>query len=244
MKIMGFHDDRSKTRFMSFIIALLATFVAIYQNSVMLAFGFKEGAIYAAPLVFGLFLAIEFAVIWVAFFILWAFIKRKGLRAALMALVAVGVIGACELVMKDNSAFAWAYRNHEKTAVLKQIKVEATTFEKRPEGGFALTYTLKFPKDGHYLTFPAYLGKPDPSLYGWTTFGKYEDGAHPEYYDENYMFKAGQPYDFTVTFPAAPGNDKQGKAHIQICDSKGYDMSCHTIDISVEGAENAPAEAK
>jgi hypothetical protein len=224
---------------MSFVIAILATLVSFYQNSVMLAFGFKEGAIFAAPLVFALFLVVELVVIWSAFFVLWKFVKRKGLRALLMALVSVVIIGACEMVMHD-SAFKWDYRDNEKTAVLKQITVEGTKFEKLPEGGFVMTYTLKFPKDAHYLTFPAYFGKPENNI-----FGQYDYADTPQYYDESYVFSAGKPYDFIVKFPAAKFfNAKEDKAHIQICDGKGYDMSCHTIDIGVEGAANAPVRAK
>jgi hypothetical protein len=189
--------------------------------------------------VFALFLVIELVVIWGAFFMLLAFVRRKGRRALLMLLVSVGVIGACETVMQE-SAFKWDYRNNQKIAVLKQITVEATRFEKLPEGGFVMTYTLKFPKDAHYLTFPAYFGKPDNNI-----SGDYDYAGTPEYYDETYVFTAGKPYEFVVKFPAAKNiSYKKDKAHIQICDSKEYDMSCHTIAIGVEGAENAPVRAK
>src|SRR5215831_13303279 len=41
----------------------------------------------------------------------------------------------------------------------------------------ALTYILKFPRAGHYLTFPAYLGPK-----GNRVFGNYLTKLHPEYF--------------------------------------------------------------
>jgi hypothetical protein len=99
-------------------------------------------------------------------------------------------------------------------------------------GRFALTYTLKFPKTAHYLTFPAYLGPPNNRV-----FGDYFTKAHPEYHDENYIFDGGKPYSFTVVF------DTEGysldfsreKANIDICDSEDYFMVCRIISIGLEG---------
>jgi hypothetical protein len=239
MEIIANEQQTSPKSMMTFLIALLASFVSLYQNKVMLMFGLKEGAIFFAPFRFGLFFFVELGVIWISLVALMALIKNKNRRALLMLLVSVGIIGACETVMPD-STLKWDHRDHEKTSVLRQITVEATKFEKLPEGGFVMTYTLKFPKDAHYLTFPAYVGRPDLNL-----FGKYDYAETPEYYDETYVFTAGKPYDFIVKFPGATNiSYKNDKAHIQICDGKGYDMSCHTIQIGVEGAENAPVRAK
>jgi hypothetical protein len=224
---------------MYLVIAILATLAALYQNSILLLFGLKEGAIFYAPLRFGLFLLVEAVVIWGGCIAIRMGIQGARRRAIAMAVTALSVIVACELVMPD-SAFKWDYRISQKTDVLKQITVAGTQFERLPDGGFVLTYTLKFPRDAHYLTFPAYVGKPDLGF-----FGKYDDAKSPDYYDENYTFAAGKPYDFTVAFPEARSiNYKKDKAHIDICDSKNYDMACHTIDIDVQGAENAPVRGR
>ena len=222
---------------MYLVIAILASFAALYQNSIVLAFGLKEGAIFYAPLRFGLLLLVEGAVIWGGCLAIRVFMQGPRRRAVAMAIIALGIIGACELVMPD-SAFKWDHRISAKHDVLKQIEVAGTQFERLPEGGFVMTYTLKFPKDAHYLTFPAYLGKPE-----WELSGKYDAAKSPEYYNEDYTFTAGKPYEFAVAFPNAR-DYKKDKAHIDICDSKNYDMACHTIDIDVRGAENAAVRSK
>ncbi|MGA3328954.1 MAG: hypothetical protein ABSF45_31270, partial [Terriglobia bacterium] len=103
---------------------------------------------------------------------------------------------------------------------------------------FALTYTLKFPKTGHYLTFPASIGP-----WGNQVDGHYFTKEHPEYHDENYVFEAGTPYSFTVVF------DTEGrkfdftreKANLSICTSKDYFMACRIIAIGLEGVPAALA---
>ena len=225
-------NSRSAFKAMSFIIALIASFVSLYQNKVMLLFGLKEGAIFYAPFRFGLFFFVEQTVIWAGLFGLSFAVASRKRRALMMLLVSVGIIGACETVMAD-STFKWDYRDHMKTAVLKQITVDSTRVEKLAEGGFKLTYALKFPKDGHYLTFPAYFETPIMH-----NSGKYEGDD----YEEAYTFMAGKPYAFVVRFPDATAN--RGTAYITICDSKDYDMSCHQIPIKVRDIEQAAAETK
>jgi len=91
---------------------------------------------------------------------------------------------------------------------------------------FALTYTLKFPKTGRYLTFPAYLGPPQNRV-----FGNYFTKVHHEYFDENYVFDAGKPYSFTVVFDAEQGQFDflKEKASIDICDGKDKSWATGTV---------------
>jgi hypothetical protein len=93
-----------------------------------------------------------------------------------------------------------------------------------------LTYTLRFPKSGHYLTFPAYLGEGENRV-----FGDYITSDHPEYFDEGHVFDAGAPYRFTVVFPtkAQQFNADTDKAVIDICDGKDYFMACRSIPVDL-----------
>ena len=92
-----------------------------------------------------------------------------------------------------------------------------------------MSYTLRFPKRGRYLTFPAYLGEGNTRV-----FGDYITGEHPEYFDEDHLFDAGQTYSFTVVFPASTQPfPESGKAVIDICDGKDYFMACRSIPIGL-----------
>lgn len=220
-------------------IAIAATILAIVQNLIMFAFGMKEMAIVSFPAAFVGIFFLEITSIWVAYFC----IRRINRRNPELALAgcAVLILGAAELALPAGF-FTTLIRHVEREHVLQRIREADTLFEPltSDDGGirFALTYALQFPKAGHYLTFPAYLGAEDNQL-----FGNYFTKVHPEYYDETYVFDAGKPYNFTVVF------DTHGKqldfskeaAHIDICDGKDYFMACHTISIGLSGLPTALA---
>ena len=216
-----------------FIIALTATVLAIIQNLVMFAFGMKESAIYAFPLSFtGIFL-LEIAAIWTGYFCARRFLRRR--RVLALAAWVVVIVGAAEVAL-PGSFFTIGIQYAGRQLALKRIELAGTSFEAlaSDRGGsrFALTYTLKFPKTGHYLTYPAWVGRPEDQV-----FGNYFTKVHPEYHDENYVFDPGKPYSFTVVF------DTEGKkvdfstekANIDICTSKDYFMACRVIAIGLEG---------
>lgn len=224
---------------MMLLIAILATVLAFIQNLLMFAFGMKEMGIASFPLAFtGIFL-LEIASIWVAYFCLRRFLRRN--RELALAGCAILIMGAAEFALPA-SFFTTFIRQAEKRYLLQRIQEVGTSIESlsSDDGGsrFALTYTLRFPKTGHYLTFPASLG-PE----GNQVFGNYFTKVHPEYYDENYVYEAGKPYSFTVVF------DTQGKtfdfseekANIDICDSKEYFMACRTISVGLNGVPAALA---
>ena len=222
-----------------FIIALIATILAFIQNLVMFAFGMKESAIYAFPLSFiGIFLG-EIAAIWTGYFCARRFLRRR--RVLALAAWVIVVLGSAEVALPGSFftiGIQYAWRN----LALQRIKVAGTSFEAlaSDRGGsrFALTYTLKFPKTGHYLTYPAMIGPYENHVDGY-----YFTKAHPEYHDENYVFEPGKPYSFTVVF------DTEGKkvdystekANIDVCTGKDYFMACRVIAIGLEGVPAALA---
>src|SRR5271169_6295493 len=222
-----------------FIIALIATLLDILQNLVMFGFGMKEMAIYSFPLsIIGIFLA-EIAAIWTGYFCARRFLRRR--RVLALAAWVMVVLVAAEVAL-PGSFFSIGVQYAWRALLLKRIDLAGTSFEAlaSDRGGsrFALTYTLKFPKTGHYLTFPAQIGPWEHQVNG-----NYFTKVHPEYYDENYVFEAGTPYSFTVVF------DTQGKqfdfsretANIDICDGKDYFMACRVIAIGLVGVPAALA---
>jgi len=151
------------------------------------------------------------------------------------------VLGSAEVALPVSSFTIWV--QHEgRQRMLNRIELAGTSFEAlaSDRGGsrFALTYTLKFPKTAHYLTFPSSIGPPEKQV-----FGNYFIKEHPEYHDENYVFQAGRPYSFTVVFDTEGKKvDFSGeKANIDICDSKDYFMACRVIAIGLEGVPAALA---
>ena len=221
------------------IIALVATLVALVQNLVMFAFGMKEQAIFAFPLGFtGIFLA-EVVSIWAGYFCARKFLPKW--RTLAMAAWVVITLGAAELVL-PMSIFRMLIQHALRVHALNRIEPAESSFEPlMPDRGghrFALTYTLRFPKRAHYLTYPAYLGTPDSSAFGY-----YFTKLHPEYYDEDYFFDAGKPYSFTVLFDTEgkPIDFAQEKANIAICDAKDYFMACRAISFGLEGLPGAEA---
>jgi hypothetical protein len=222
-----------------FIIALIATVLALIQNLVMFGFGMKESAIYAFPLSFtGIFLC-EIAAIWTGYFCARRFLRRR--RVLALAVWVIVVLGSAEVAL-PGSFFTIGVQYAGRQLMLNRIKVAGTSFEAlaSDRGGsrFALTYTLKFPKTGHYLTYPAMIGP-------WENHvdGNYFTKEHPEYHDENYVFEPGRPYSFTVVF------DTEGKkvdystekANIDVCTGKDYFMACRVIAIGLEGVPAALA---
>jgi hypothetical protein len=205
----------------------------------MFSFGVKEQAIFSSPLPFiGIFI-VEIALIWMGYFC-----ARKLLRNARTVALAgwvVAILGGAELVLPV-SFLSTSIQHVRRAAVLNQIEQVATSVEPlasdQAGGRFALTYTLRFPKAGHYLTFPAYMGPPNNRV-----FGDYSTKMHPEYYDENYIFDGGKPYSFTVVFDTEGRwlDFSKEKANIDICDSKDYFMSCRIIGIGLQGVPAALA---
>jgi len=139
------------------------------------------------------------------------------------------------------SYFTTLVQHAKRERVLDQIEQTGASVEPLASAQssirFALTYELRFPKTGHYLTFPAYLGSE-----GNRIFGNYFTKLHPKYYDENYVFDAGKLYSFTVVF------DSEGKrfdfskerANIDICDGKDYFMACRIMGLGLEGVFPSP----
>jgi len=222
---------------MMFIIALTAALLAFVQNSVMFRLGMKELAIFSFPLSFvGIFLA-EVLLIWTGYFCIRRFIRHR--RELVLAGWAMVVLGAAE-PMLPASYFTTAVQQAKRRHVLEQIEQAGNSIEAlasdHDSTRFALTYNLKFPRTAHYLTFPAYLG-PE----GNRVFGNYFTKLHPEYYDENYVFDAGKPYNFTVVFDTEGKqfDFSKEKANIDICDGKDYFMACRIIGVGLDGVPAA-----
>lgn len=221
------------------IVALIATVLAFVQNMVMFAFGLKELAIFSFPVSFAGIFLVEIAAIWAGYFCARKFLRNR--RGLALAAWMIAVLGAAELTL-PKSTFTTLVRHAIREHVLNGIEVAGTSVEPlaSDRGGtrFALTYTLKFPQTAHYLTFPAYMGPADEPV-----IGDYFSKVNPEYYDDNYVFDADKPYNFTVVF------DTEGKqfdfarekANIDICDSKDYSMACRVIAIGLQGVPAALA---
>ena len=224
---------------MMLVIAIVATILALIQNTIMFGFGMKEGAIAYSPLSFTGILLLEIAAICGAFLGVRKIVRRK--RELVLAGCTILILGAAEIALPA-SYFTIFIQHAGREHNLQRIQEAGTSIEalSSDEGGirFALTYTLRFPKAGHYLTFPAALGPEDKPI-----FGHYFTKVHPEYHDETYVFDAGKPYSFTVVFDTH-GNSfdfSQEKARIDICDGKGYFMACRIIPIGLNGVPAALA---
>lgn len=224
---------------MLLLIAILATVAAFIQNVLMFAFGMKELAIFSFPLSFAGILLLELALIWTAYVCVRKFVRR--LREIVLVGCMILILGTAEAALPA-SFFSVSLNHMRRGHALNQIAVVGRSVEalSSDDGGmrFALTYTLRFPRAGHYLTFPAYLG-PE----GNRVFGNYFSKLHPEYYDENYMFDAGEPYDFTVVFDTEGKQFDFGKelANVDICDGKDYFMACRVIGIDLKSVPAALA---
>ena len=218
---------------MLIIFAIIATVLAFVQNSIMFAFGFKEGAIFAFPLSFiGIFIA-EIILIWAGAFFIRRFIKTK--REALFIVYSLIILGIAELTLPVSYGSIY-FKHVQRKSVLNRIEltgksVEILASEHEIGSRFALKYSLQFPKAGHYLTFPAYIELNDKSQ----VFGHYFRKLHTEYYDERFMFEPSKSYDFMVVFDSGfkRFDMAQENANIQICDEKSYFMTCRTIKIEV-----------
>ena len=218
---------------MMLVVAIAATILAFIQNLTMLAFGLKEMAITSSPLSFvGIFL-LEILLIWIAYFCVRKFARRS--QWAVLAGCVIFILGAAEAALPV-STFTTLGQRYKRERALRQIVLAGSSVKalSRDEGGvrFALTYTLRFPRRAHYLTFPAYLGPK-----GNRVFGNYDMKLNPEYYDEGYVFEAGKAYSFTVVFDTQGKqfDFSQEKANIDICDGKDYFMACRTVGIDLKG---------
>lgn len=227
---------------MMLVVAIAATILAFIQNMTMFAFGMKEMAITSSPLSFvGIFL-LEILLIWIAYFCVRKFARRS--RWAVLAGCVILILGAAEAVLPV-STFTTLAQQYTRKRVLRRIVLAGSSVKalSRDEGGvrFALTYTLRFPRRAHYLTFPAYLGPA-----GNRVFGNYDMKLNPEYYDEDYVFEAGKAYSFTVVFDTQGKqfDFSQEKANIDICDGKDYFMACRIIGIDLKTVESVPFRIK
>ena len=218
---------------MLIILAIIATVLAFVQNSIMFVFGFKEKAIFAFPLWFiGIFIA-EIILIWAGAFFIPRFIKTK--REALFIVYSLIILGIAELILPVSYVPIY-FKHVQRKSVLNRIELAGKSVvilasEHEIGSRFALKYSLKFPKTGRYLTFPAYIelnNKP-------RVFGYYFRKLHPEYYDERFMFEPSKSYDFIVVFDSGSKrfDMAQENANITICDGKDYFMACRTIKIEV-----------
>ena len=218
------------------IIAVIATLFALVQNAIVFAFGLKELAIFAFPLSFtGIFLA-ELAAIWAGYFAVPRLARRR--PKLLLAGWATVILAVAEATLPASYFTMWV-RHERRARVLSGIALTGSAIEPlaSDRGGarFALTYTLTFPKTGHYLTFPAYIGPPDNRVYG-----DYFTKLRPEYYEEDHIFEGGRPYDFTVVFDTGGRRFDFAKepANIDICDGKDYFMVCRVVAV---GLDRVPA---
>lgn len=224
---------------MLLLIAILASIVAFIQNLLMFAFGMKELAIFSFPLSFAGILLLELALIWTAYFCVRKFMRRS--REIVLVGCMILILGTAEAALPA-SFFSVSLNHMRRQHALNQISVAGQSVEalSSDDGGmrFALTYTLRFPKAGHYLTYPAFLGVERNRV-----FGNYFTKLHPEYYDENYVFDAGRPYDFTVVFDTEGKTFDFGKekANVDICDGKDYFMACRVIGIDLNSMPAAMA---
>ena len=214
------------------IVAVIATLVAFLQNLVMFAFGLKEMAIFSFPLSFIGILLAEVLSIWAGCFCAWRFLPKR--RTLALTAWVVLTLGTAEVALPASFFSTWV-QHARRESVLNRIEPAGSSIEAlaSDRGGrrFALTYALKFPRTGHYLTFPAYLGEA-----GNQVFGDYFTKVHPEYYEESYVFEGGKPYSFTVVFDTGgkPIDFSREKANIDICDGKDYFMACRILPIGVE----------
>ncbi len=224
---------------MLFLIALVATVLALVQNLAMFSLGMKEMAIMSFPLSFAGVFLLQIASIWIVYFCIRKLLRRH--REAVLAGCMVIILGSAEIALPA-SYFTYLVQHAGRKHVLEQIRYEGSSIEAlaSDQSGrrFALTYTLRFPRTGHYLTFPADLGAAPNQV-----FGNYFTKLHPEYYDDNYEFNANGPYSFIVVFDTGTNQFDffKEKANIDICDSKDYWMTCRVIGIGLEGVPAALA---
>ena len=220
-------------------IALIAIALACLQNILMFAFGLKESAIFSSPLAFAGIFLVELVAIGAGYAFARKFLRRRS--GLVLAAWMIAVLGAAELALPV-SFFKTLAQREERVHALGGIARGKTLIEPlaSDRGGprFALTYTLTFPKPGHYLTFPAYLGPPENRV-----FGDYFMKVHPEYYDDNHIFDAGRPYSFTVVFETGgrPTDFSRETANVDICDGRDYFMACRIIAFGLAGVPDALA---
>jgi hypothetical protein len=229
MKITG---ERGKAVTL-IIIAVAASTLVFVQNLIMLAFGFKELAIFASPFSFLGILAAEIVLIWGGVIVVRRIFPAKT-ELLFIAWVLV-ILGTAELLLPA-SYFSIYVQHVQRKGVLNNIQVvgksvEVLASEHKTGSRFALKYSLRFPKTGHYLTFPAYIGPGDDSR----AFGNYFKKIHSEYYDENFIYEPDKSYEFIVIFDLGSKNSDFAKeeANIQICDGKDYFMVCRAIKMDV-----------
>ena len=219
------------------LIPLIGTVLALVQNLIVLTLGMKEGAIWYAPLGFGGVLLAECATLWAAYICTRRFMRSRQALILAGSTLAILVFGEIALPISTFKVLAQKARRERG---LDRIQRGDTRIEIQPSAPgrhrFALTYTLTFPKVGHYLTFPAYIGPP-----GNRIFGDYDMKSHPEYHDEAFVFDARKPYSFTVVFETGDTqfDFSREPANIDVCDGKDAFMACRIIPIHLDALRDA-----
>jgi hypothetical protein len=175
------------------LVPVAASVLAVVQNLALFAFGLKEGfqPLFFAPC------AAEVALCWLG----WLVARRVVFRWCLAVLL------VAELLLPV-STFNVYVRSIPRRIALAGIRVEHASTEPLPDG-VRLRYTLRFPRRGQYLTFPAFLGTRE----------------HPVAFGD-YVFEPGRSYDFAVDFKV-----KAPQANIDVCDGRDYFMQCRVIAI-------------
>jgi hypothetical protein len=187
------------------LLPVAASALAVVQNLCLFAFGLKEGfqPLFFAPC------AVEVGLCWLG----WVVARRVVVRWCLAVLL------VAELLLPV-STFNVYVRSIPRRIALAGIRVEHASTEPLPDG-VRLRYTLRFPRRGQYLTFPAFLGTREHPV----AFGDYVP-EHREYLDDDYVFEAGKSYDFAVDFET-----KAPQANIDVCDGRDYFMQCRVMAI-------------
>jgi len=189
----------------TWLVPVAASALAVVQNLALFAFGLKEGfqPLFFAPC------AAELVFLWTG----WWLAPR--------AIVGwcVAVLLVAELLLPV-STFTVYVKSIPRRIALAGIRVEHASTELLPDG-VRLRYTLRFPRRGRYLTFPAFAGTRDHPV----GYGEYVR-EHPEYLDGDYVFETGKSYDFAVDF-----KPKAAQANIDVCDGRDYFMQCRVIAI-------------
>ena len=172
---------------------------------------------------------------WTGALITIRFVQTKKLPLFTVWCVAILVVAEFMLPV---SFFSFSIEHIKRKNILDKIELAGSSVEPlasdyEPGSRFALKYNLRFPRAGHYLTFPAYIGRNERSR----VFGNYFDKIHPEYYAETFSFESGKPYEFVVIFDLATANFDYAveRANIDICDGKDYAMTCRNIEIEFGG---------
>ena len=211
------------------IIAIAGTCVAVFQSLLVLGFGAKESAMVSAPFSFVGPVLAEVLAIWAGYLFARSRARRRNASFACWTLAVLVVAEVALPISAVSETARAAWRRH----LLGQIQVRNASIDSVSAGRsprrFLLTYTLAFPREGAYTTFPAFIG-PEHKR----TFGDYLTSPHPEYLERGYRFAAGRGYTFAVLFAAESAHRLAGEPPtIDICNEASPMMTCRLIPIRV-----------